>query len=180
MTCLSLRRYLIFAAVFGILASTAPAPAQNSSSSNPDLPRMQADELVKAMQSVSGQKPVVLYVGPAILYGQGHIRGAELAGPAGRPEGMEKLKARAASLAHDHVVVIYCGCCPYDHCPNIKPAYDELRKLGFSKVRVLYLPTSFTSHLHHQAPILKRHSFPSLIWMAIRSTPPPTTVRCWW
>jgi rhodanese-related sulfurtransferase len=56
---------------------------------------------------------------------------------------MEKLRARAASLPKDSPVVIYCGCCPWDHCPNIRPAFAELKKEGFTKVRVLYLATSF-------------------------------------
>ena len=60
-----------------------------------------------------------------------------------RPEGMEKLRARAASLAKDSPVVIYCGCCPWDHCPNIRPAYAELKKPGFARVRVLFLENSF-------------------------------------
>jgi len=129
---------LIFAClVIALLAGGQPA------NHNADLPRIQADELAKAIQSSSGQKPVIFYVGPAILYNQGHVRGAELMGPAARPEGIEKLKARAASLSHEQQVVLYCGCCPYDHCPNVRPAYQELQKMGFSKVRVLYLPTSF-------------------------------------
>ncbi len=128
--------------IFAFLAVALLASGQQANP-NADLPRIQADELAKAIQSSSGQKPVVFYVGPAILYNQGHVRGAELAGPAARPEGIEKLKARAASLSHDQQVVLYCGCCPYDHCPNIKPAYEQLQKMGFTKVRVLYLPTSF-------------------------------------
>lgn len=128
--------------ILAFLAVALLAPGQQANP-NADLPRIQADELAKAIQSSSGQKPVIFYVGPAILYNQGHVRGAELAGPAARPEGIEKLKARAASLSHDQQVVIYCGCCPYDHCPNVKPAYEQLQKMGFSKVRVLYLPTSF-------------------------------------
>lgn len=126
-----------------LLACLAVALLGQQANPNADLPRIQTDELAKAIQSDSAQKPVVLYVGPAILYNQGHVRGAELAGPAARPEGMEKLKTRAASLSHDQQVVLYCGCCPFDHCPNIKPAYEQLQKMGFSKVRVLYLPTSF-------------------------------------
>ena len=131
-----------FSLILACLAVALLAVGQQANP-NADLPRIPADELAKAIQSNSGQKPVVFYVGPVILYNQGHIRGAELMGPAGRPEGMEKLKARAASLSHDQQVVIYCGCCPYDHCPNVRPAYQELQKMGFSKVRVLYLPTSF-------------------------------------
>jgi thiosulfate/3-mercaptopyruvate sulfurtransferase len=56
---------------------------------------------------------------------------------------MEKLRTRAASLAKDTPVVIYCGCCPWSHCPNIRPAYAELKKAGFTSVRVLYLENSF-------------------------------------
>lgn len=131
-----------FSLILACLAVALLAVGQQANP-NADLPRIHADELAKAIQSSSGHKPVIFYVGPAILYNQGHVRGAELMGPAARPEGIEKLKARAASLSHDQQVVIYCGCCPYDHCPNIKPAYEQLQKMGFSKVRVLDLPTSF-------------------------------------
>lgn len=103
---------------------------------------IQPEELVKAMQSTD-QKPVILYVGPPTFYMQAHIKGAENVGPAARPDGMEKLRARAAKLAKDSFVVIYCGCCPWEHCPNTRPAFQELQKMGFTKVRVLYLANSF-------------------------------------
>jgi len=41
--------------------------------------------------------------------------------------------------------VIYCGCCPFDHCPNIRPAYTALNAMGFKKLRVLVLPTNFAT-----------------------------------
>ncbi|HEX7285293.1 MAG TPA: rhodanese-like domain-containing protein [Candidatus Angelobacter sp.] len=104
---------------------------------------MQPEELVKAIQASSGPRPVVLYVGPRVFWAQAHIKGAENMGPASRAESLEKLHTRAASLPKDSLVVIYCGCCPYDHCPNIRPAFQELQKLGLSKTRVLYLPKSF-------------------------------------
>jgi thiosulfate/3-mercaptopyruvate sulfurtransferase len=102
---------------------------------------IQAEELAQAIKAV--RKPVVLYVGPKSIYVQAHIPGAENIGPVSRPEGMEKLRARVASLAKDSPVVIYCGCCPWDHCPNIRPAYAELKKAGITSVRVLYLENSF-------------------------------------
>jgi thiosulfate/3-mercaptopyruvate sulfurtransferase len=102
---------------------------------------IQAEELAKELKGT--QKPTVLYVGPKSIYAQAHIPGAENIGPVGRPEGMEKLRARAASLAKDTPVVIYCGCCPWDHYPNIRPAYAALKKAGFTNVRVLYLENSF-------------------------------------
>jgi len=39
--------------------------------------------------------------------------------------------------------VIYCGCCPLERCPNIRPAFVALRQMGFTNVRVLLLPNSF-------------------------------------
>jgi hypothetical protein len=33
--------------------------------------------------------------------------------------------------------VIYCGCCPWTHCPNMKPADDALHAMGFTKVKSL-------------------------------------------
>jgi thiosulfate/3-mercaptopyruvate sulfurtransferase len=102
---------------------------------------IQAEELAEALKGA--RKPVVLYVGPKSIYAQAHIPAAENIGPAAGPEGMGKLRARAASLPKDSPVVIYCGCCPWDHCPNIRRAYSELKKAGLTNVRVLYLENSF-------------------------------------
>ena len=136
-------RLLLLTAVVEVLAfasAQAPArPADDLSSAS----QIQPAELVQAMKATRAQKPVVLYVGPKSFFLQAHIPGAENIGPVGKPEGMEKLRARAASLPKDGSVVIYCGCCPWDHCPNIRPAFAELKKAGFTRVRVLYLATSF-------------------------------------
>ena len=102
---------------------------------------MQAPELAQALKKPA--KPLVFYVGPEMFYQQGHIPGAEFLGPAERPESLKRLQARAASLPRSTSIVIYCGCCPWSHCPNIHPAYNELKKLGFTHLRVLYLQTSF-------------------------------------
>jgi thiosulfate/3-mercaptopyruvate sulfurtransferase len=102
---------------------------------------MQAQELAQALKKPT--KPLVFYVGPEMFYQQGHIPGAEFLGPAERPEGLKKLQARAASLPRNSSIVIYCGCCPWSHCPNIHPAYNELKKRGFTHLRVLYLQMSF-------------------------------------
>lgn len=40
-------------------------------------------------------------------------------------------------------IVLYCGCCPWRDCPNIRPAFRVFRELGFTRVKVLYLPASF-------------------------------------
>jgi len=86
---------------------------------------------------------VVMQVGPNVLYRSKHIPGAIYAGPASRPEGLELLRAVAAKLPRDGQIVLYCGCCPWDHCPNIRPALELMRQMGFAHVRVLYVPDNF-------------------------------------
>jgi thiosulfate/3-mercaptopyruvate sulfurtransferase len=138
-------RLALFVAVSAALAfawtqsPAKPAAVDDLPVGSPHL--IEPAELAQAMKAA--QKPVVLYVGPQAFYVQAHIPGAENIGAVAKPEGMEKLRARAASLPKDGPVVIYCGCCPWDHCPNIRPAFAELKKMGFSKVRVLYLAKSF-------------------------------------
>lgn len=77
------------------------------------------------------------------LYRQKHIPHARFTGPAEKPEGLAKLRSAARDLPKDAAIVIYCGCCPMDKCPNIRPAYRTLQELGFTQIRVLDVPTNF-------------------------------------
>jgi len=42
-------------------------------------------------------------------------------------------------------VVLYCGCCPLEKCPNLRPAFTALKDTGFARLRVLILPISFNA-----------------------------------
>jgi len=87
--------------------------------------------------------PTIVFVGFNRLYTAGHIHGAQNHGMAGNETGLQELKAWASSLPRSTRLVIYCGCCPMDRCPNVRPAFNALRDLGFTKLRVLILPTDF-------------------------------------
>lgn len=101
------------------------------------------DELVKVLQSTKGEKPLVIYVGPYVLYAQAHIPGSEYSGQLSSPNGLEQLRKRVESLPRNKFIVIYCGCCPWSHCPNVKPADDALHAMGFTHVKVLYIAENF-------------------------------------
>ena len=107
------------------------------------MPIIAPEELVKILQSPKGEKPLVLSVGPYVMYLQAHIPGAEYIGPGSTTNGLEQLRKRVASLPHNKYIVLYCGCCPWGHCPNVDPAYRELQGLGFTKVKVLYIANNF-------------------------------------
>jgi len=142
---MSLVWMLIAAAVFATVVAPARSAGQSPATSEllpGSAELIQPRELSKALQSGS-VKPTVLYVGPRFLYAQAHIRGAEFIGPASDPHSLDNLRKRVTALPRNSSIVLYCGCCPWDHCPNIRPAYKELQKAGFTAVKVLYLANSF-------------------------------------
>ncbi len=90
-------------------------------------------------------RPTVVYVGFRTLFEGGHVPGATFHGTASTEAGLASLRAWAASLPRTTDVVVYCGCCPFDRCPNIRPAFVLFRDLGFTRLRVLVLPKSFAA-----------------------------------
>jgi thiosulfate/3-mercaptopyruvate sulfurtransferase len=81
------------------------------------------------------EKPLILNVGPMEL-----IKSAVDVGRATSVTGIERIKSTVAMENKNRTVVVYCGCCSYASCPNIKPAYDALISAGFKNAKVLELP----------------------------------------
>jgi len=103
---------------------------------------MEAEHLASIVSGPDNSKPLILYVGPAVLYKRAHIPGAKGIGPAGEPDGLKSLQREAQALSRDRELVLYCGCCPWKVCPNVRPAFKVLQDMGFKRVKVLYLPHS--------------------------------------
>lgn len=87
--------------------------------------------------------PAILQVGFKKLYDQAHIPGAIYAGPTNGEDGLAKLKAEAEKLPRNAPIVIYCGCCPWNRCPNMGAAYSALKAMGFSQLKALYIAENF-------------------------------------
>lgn len=112
-----------------------------------------AEDLARAV-SAAGARPHVMHVGPAVLFKRAHVPTAVHAGEGGDPDGLAEIATALTPLAHDTDLVLYCGCCPYENCPNIRPAYSKAVELGFTKVRVLDLPTNLkTDWTDHGLPV---------------------------
>lgn len=105
---------------------------------------VQPADLVKELANPKSA-PTVAFVGFQRLYTAGHIHGAQYHGSGGSAEGLAQLKAWAASLPRSTNLVIYCGCCPMERCPNLRPAFSSLHEMGFTKLRALILPTDFAA-----------------------------------
>jgi thiosulfate/3-mercaptopyruvate sulfurtransferase len=126
---------------FAVLAASLTFAQSELPPRSPQL--INPEELLNVLQAPQGDKPVLLNVGPSLLYMQAHIPSAEYIGAASTPQGVQALRARVKSLPKNTSIVLYCGCCPWSHCPNVHPAYNELHKLGFSNVKVLYIADNF-------------------------------------
>lgn len=136
-------------------ATVAMFPAyQATSLSSSQL--INPEDLVKILQSPNGEKPLLIQVGSHVLYEQAHIPGSEYIGPGSSEVGLQQLRTHVQSLSRKKFIVIYCGCCPWSHCPNVKPADDALRAMGFTNVKVLYIADNFgTDWVNKGYPVAK-------------------------
>jgi thiosulfate/3-mercaptopyruvate sulfurtransferase len=120
-------------------------PNESSAFSIPEKQQLQPAELNRILADKSGDKPLVLQVGSRVLFEQAHIAGSEYAGPGSQQSGLDQLKKRISSTPKDKVIVLYCGCCPWNRCPNVAPAFKLLQSLGFTQIKVLYIANNFGS-----------------------------------
>ncbi|MBS1871925.1 MAG: rhodanese-like domain-containing protein [Acidobacteria bacterium] len=113
-------------------------------------PAMRPSDLMQpaalaAVLKGSGPKPAVVFVGFPVLYRSTRIPGALLAGPGARSLGIEELKRTVAKLPKDKEIVLYCGCCPFGNCPNVRPALEAMKAMGYTKVKVLEIRENLSS-----------------------------------
>jgi thiosulfate/3-mercaptopyruvate sulfurtransferase len=134
--------------VVSLLASlivlASPASLQADSDPWTKAQTVQPADLVKELGN-SKSAPTVVFVGFKRLYDAGRIKGAQYHGTAGNEEGLKELTTWAARIPRSTNLVIYCGCCPLERCPNIRPAFKALQGLGFKNLRVLLLPQDFVT-----------------------------------
>jgi rhodanese-related sulfurtransferase len=111
---------------------------------------------VKLIQTSDKEKPLMIQVGSHVLFSQAHIPESEYIGPASSEAGLQQLRKRVESLPRTKLIVLYCGCCPWGHCPNVKPADDALHTMGFTNVKVLYISDNFgTNWVDKGYPVAK-------------------------
>ena len=120
----------------------AAGSEHRSANSIPQADLIEPADFARTLQA-SAAKPLILQVGFRTLYVQAHIPGSDYVGPANEDSGLDSLRKRVAAVPKDSLVLIYCGCCPWTRCPNVAAAYDALRALGFTHVKVLHIAEDF-------------------------------------
>ena len=76
--------------------------------------------------------PKIVCIGPGIV-----IKNSIGIGECRYNENIERLKTLVSAYSKDEEIVLYCGCCPFENCPNIRPAFTLMNELGFKNHKLL-------------------------------------------
>ena len=96
---------------------------------------LQPSDLASLLNNPKAKKPIIFNIGV-----MEDIKGARKMGATTEKENLERFKKALKTLPKTSFIVVYCGCCPFDKCPNIRPAITALNQMGFSNARLLNLP----------------------------------------
>ena len=95
---------------------------------------MQPADLAQALND-NKNIPLIYCVGPGVV-----IPHSIDIGMTDKPENIQKLKDSLKKVSRDANIVIYCGCCPFARCPNVRPAIALLKEMKFTNYHLLNLP----------------------------------------
>ena len=100
-----------------------------------DSQLMPTKELADQINAAGKSQPLIINIGP-----QAVIKGSVDVGPGKEKTNIKALEKMLAKQDKNKEVVIYCGCCPFEKCPNIRPAFNQLKELGFTHAKLLNIP----------------------------------------
>lgn len=128
----------LIAASFAVIAIlTALLSFQKDTRAEPWSERqlMPPAELAEKLNSGNTANVIIFNIGPS-----GEIKNSINIGTVQEKEKHALLKKELAKLPKHTEVIIYCGCCPFAHCPNIRPAFEMLNEMKFTNARLLNMP----------------------------------------
>jgi len=92
-------------------------------------------DLAKVLNDPKAPQPTIYSIGMQAI-----IKGSIDIGPAMNAENLNTLKEKLNKLPKDTQIVVYCGCCPFSRCPNVRPAMELLKNMQFTNYKLLNLP----------------------------------------
>jgi len=130
-------KILIF--VFFTVATSAFASCQFSSQAQNDPWTQQQlldpAVLAKVLINSKSPQPIIFSIGMQAI-----IKGSIDIGPVMAKENLDLLKQKLDKLPKNSNIVVYCGCCPFSRCPNVRPAMALLKSMQFTNYQLLNLP----------------------------------------
>ncbi|MGA3012784.1 MAG: hypothetical protein ABSD71_01990 [Bacteroidales bacterium] len=124
-----------------IILGVGIVSAQNSSKPWTDAQLQDPEELANILRNPKVQQPLIFNIGP-----MENIKGATNIGPTKDKSNLDKLRQALLKVPKDRAIIIYCGCCPIRVCPNIRPAFELLNEMKFTKAKLLNLQHNLKSN----------------------------------
>lgn len=93
---------------------------------------LEPSALAATIADDGAKKPLIISIGPAAT-----IKTSVGVGPASEAENLAKLEELLKKEPKNRDIVIYCGCCPFKKCPNVRPAFTKLNEMGFTNHKLL-------------------------------------------
>jgi hypothetical protein len=126
--------FLFFAFTTSMLVSN---PFSSQGQNDPWTPQqlLAPADLAKVLNNSKSPQPVIYSIGMQAI-----IKSSVDIGPTMRTENLNVLKQKLSKLSKNSQIVIYCGCCPFSRCPNIRPAMALLKSMQFTNYKLLNLP----------------------------------------
>ena len=107
--------------------------------------------LAGILRDPKAAKPVIYNIGVV-----DEIPGAINLGGASEKANLDRFSKSIAKLPPTTQVVIYCGCCPFARCPNIRPAFLAMKAAGLRNGKLLNLPVNIrTDWISKGYPVAK-------------------------
>lgn len=125
----------LFFAVATSLFATNEAFAQGQADPWTPQQLLAPADLAKVLNNPKSPQPIIYSIGMQAI-----IKGSIDIGPVMVPDNLNTLKQKLGKLAKNAQIVVYCGCCPFSRCPNVRPAMKLLKEMQFTNYKLLNLP----------------------------------------
>jgi len=130
------KKYAIkYCFIFLLIVACKSLPAQNPE----NWAKEQLTEPAQLAATLKENKdlPMIFSVGPGAV-----IPNSIDIGMVNDEKNLAKFKDEISKLPKATNILIYCGCCPFEHCPDVRPAIALLKSLKFTNYHLLDLPNN--------------------------------------
>lgn len=127
-------RYLVFLFT-ALLVMPGSGIAQQKAEPWSKKQLMTTEALASRIDRGETKDLLILSIGPDPT-----VEGSLQIGATAEKENLDKLRHYLNDVPKSKEVVIFCGCCPFDRCPNIRPAFTLLNDMGFKNAKLLDIP----------------------------------------
>ncbi len=142
-----MKRILVF-----IVALVAAMQAYTQTEPWKDSQLLDPAKLAASLKNTGTSKPTIFCIGP-----QSIIPTSIFIGPTKDKTNLETFRKRLEKLPKNTDIVIYCGCCPFKNCPNIRPAFELLNSMKFTNAKLLDIPHNIrTDWINQGYPVVNQ------------------------